>query len=344
MAKRARVEAGEIIEKPVANILLDDDFQEPKMNVIPNPMHQEEYQQPEQQTPKEKKLINCLRNEKVIVRFVPRQNALVHRKGHLLDGGMAEDAVVSYVVPLLSTGIFKNVLTNAEKDFLEYAMGLKEGALSVYNKENNFWDDSNPRGIGRVSLRKQDNYFDLSNPQDYIKVKILLANKNEIAGSMQELEDHPKATYRFVIISENAESQSNLSKIDAKKRSWAEYGKIMNDKDTLRVIVETLEGRPTTAKIDLDYLQGRIDIYIDRDARRFLSIIQDELLPAKVLIKKCLEAGLIGKKNDAYYLREDNSPLCEINEESTLNNAAKYISSVKHTALKYSLEAKLKQE
>ena len=135
----------------------------------------------------------------------------------------------------------------------------------------------------------------------------------------------------------------NLSKMDATKRCYMEYGKVEDDVDTLRVIIETLEGRPMSQKVKIDFLQGKVNEYIQRDPRKFLKVIQDELLPAKVLIKKCVEAGLIGRKNDAYFLREDGSALCEMNEESTLNNAAKYISSVKRQELKYSLEAKLKQ-
>jgi hypothetical protein len=75
----------------------------------------------------------------------------------------------------------------------------------------------------------------------------------------------------------------------------------------------------------------------------FLAVVKDELLPVKVLIKKSLEAGLIGKKNDTYYLRQDGSPLCEMGEESTLNNAARYLASVKHQDLKFLLEAKVKE-
>lgn len=288
--------------------------------------------------------VNCLRNERVIVRFVDNPTAMIHSKNHVLGGGMAENAKRSFTVPRLnSTGNFKNVLTNNEKAFLEKVMGLEFNALNVYRKNDNFWDDSNPNGIGKVTLHKQDNYLDLSSPTDYIKYKILLANKDQIASSLQELEDHPKATYQFVIISENAETQMNLNKMDALKRSYMEYGKIENDKDTLRVIVETFEGRPTTPQVGLDKLQGSINEYIQRDPRRFLSVIQDELLPAKVLIKRAVEAGLIGKKNDTYYLRSDGSPLCEMGEESTINNAAKYISSIRRQELKYMLEAKLKQ-
>lgn len=287
--------------------------------------------------------VNCLRNERIIVRFVPRPSSMVQNPKHILYGGMAENAKRSFVVPRYnSTGMFVNVLTNNEKDFLEQAMGLEYNALSVYKKENNFWDDSNPMGIGRVTLHKQDNYLDLSVPEDYIKYKILLANKDYIAPSLQALEDRPKATYQFVIINENSEAKMNLGKMDTIKRCYMEYGKIENDADTLRVVVELLEGRPISSKVKLDYLQGKVNEYIQSNPRRFITTVTDELLPTKVLIKKCVEAGLIGKKNDTYYLRKDGSPLCEMNEESTLNNAARFLSSVKRQELKYSLEGELK--
>lgn len=289
--------------------------------------------------------VNCLRNEKVIVRFVPSPTAMVQRKGHILYGGMSENAIRSFVVPRLSrTGVFKNVLTNSEKAFLEKAMGLEIGALSVHNKVNNFWDDSNPNGIGRVVLHKQDNYFDLSIPEQYIQYKILLANKDQIAPSMEELEERPKATYQFVIISEGEEAQKNLSKMDITMGCYEEYGAKRQDKDTLRVVIEQMEKRPTSPNVKLDYLQAKVNDYIQADPRKFYGFITDEYLPAKVLIKKATEAGIIGTKNNTYYLRKDGSPLCEMGEESTLNNAAKYIANIKHQELKYLIEAQLKEE
>lgn len=289
--------------------------------------------------------VNCLRNERVIVRFVPNPTAMVQRKGHLLSGGMAENATRSFVVPRLAkTGMFKNILTDTEKACLEKAMGLEINALSIYKKENNFWDDSNPSGIGRVTLHKQDNYLDLSVPEQYIQYKILLAHKDQIAPSIEELETHPKATYQFVLISEGDETQRNLSKMDITMECYTEYGAVKKDKDTLKVIIEQLEKRPISTNVKLDYLQSKINDYIQADPRKFYKVITDKYLPTKVLINKCVEAGLIGTKNNTYYLRKDGSPLCEIGEESTLNMAAKYLSNIKHSELKYLLEAQLKEE
>ena len=337
--------ARSVEDKAMNGVMVDDTPQEPLKKEIHKRAAVKEVATPQPNDFMASEPVSCLRNERIIVRFVPRPSSMVQNPRHVLYGGMAENATRSFVVPRLSsTGLFKDILTKSEKAFLEKAMGLEYNALSIYKRKDNFWDDSNPMGIGRVTLHKQDNYLDLSIPEDYIKYKILLANKDYIAASLQELEDRPKATYQFVIISENAETNRNLSKMDTVKKCYMEYGKIEDDHDTLRVVVELLSGRPISSKVKLDYLQGKINEYIQSDPRKFLSTVKDELLPAKVLISKCVEAGLIGKKNDAYYLRKDSSPLCEVGQDSTLDNAARYISSVKRTELKYSLEASLKQQ
>jgi hypothetical protein len=286
-------------------------------------------------------LVNPLRKETVIVKFVPSPNALVHSKGHVLSGGMADGSTKTYVVPKLRNGQYVNVLTDSEMAFLEHIMRLEPGALSIYNRTNNYWDDSNEHGFGVVTLHKQNNYLDLSDPIDYIKYKVLLANKDNICPSLKELEDRPKATYQFVIINENAETQMNLSKNDAKREGYIQYGKVSDDADVLRTILEILTGRPVGNMTKLDFLQAKTMDEIEKDPRRFLSIIKDELLPAKVLIKKSVEAGLISRRNDLYYY--DGSPMCLDGEDSTLTNAAKYLSNIKRQELKFSLEARLKR-
>lgn len=287
--------------------------------------------------------INCLRNERVIVRYILRPSSMVPNKNHVLYGGMAETAIRRFTVPRLSNGSFKNVLTNQEKEYLEEVLGLELNALSVHNRKNNFWDDSNPEGFGRVELHKQDNYLDLSIPEDYIKYKVLLANKDQICPSMQELEERPKATYQFVILSENAEATSSLKRVDATKNCWKEFGKIEEDADTLRTVIELVEKRPLAPKTKIDFLQGRVSELIETDPRKMLGILTDPYLPAKVLIKRGVEKGIISWRNDLYYLREDGHPLCELGENSTLNNAAKYISCPKNQELKFTIEAKLKE-
>lgn len=286
--------------------------------------------------------VNCLRNERVIIRHIPKESGMVTNPKHILFGGMAENAVRTFVVPRLSSGMFVNILTDSEKAFLEEVMGLEYNALSIYKKVDNFWDDSNENGISRVRLTKQDNYLNLADPEDYIRYKILLANKDYIAPSLQALQDSPKATYQFVIISEGDETKSAKDNMSATMKCYKEFGKIENDINTLRVIVETIDGRPTAPTAKLEFLQGRINALIQADSKIFLRVITDPMLSTKVLIKRAIEAGLISNRGNYLYLKSDNTPLCEVNEEPTLNIAAKFLNAPKNQEIKFALEAKLK--
>ena len=67
---------------------------------------------------------------------------------------------------------------------------------------------------------------------------------------------------------------------------------------------------------------------------------EDKLLSTKVLIRKAVENGLISKRGTFYYLTKENLPLCENNEDPTLNTAAKYLNLPKHQEIKLMLEAK----
>lgn len=287
--------------------------------------------------------VNCLRNERIIVRHVPKLTGMWgNNPKHVLAGGMAEGATRTFVVPRLSSGMYVNVLTDNEKAFLEEVMGLEYNALSIYKKENNFWDDSNETGINKVRLTKQDNYLNLADPEDYIRYKILLANKDFIAPSLQVLQDAPKATYQFVIISEGDETKVAKNNMSNTMMCYKEFGKIENDIDTLRVIVETIDGRPTSRDVKLEFLQTKVNTLIQTDSKLFLKVITDPTLSTKVLIKKAIEAGLISNRGNYLYLRSDNSPLCEANEEPTLNMAAKYLNAPKHQDTLFALQAKLK--
>ncbi len=289
-----------------------------------------------------KELVSCLRSERVIVRHIARQSNMVQNPKHVLYGGMAENAIRVFVVPRLTSGKYVNVLTNDEKDYLEHIMGLEDNALSIHKREHNFWDDSNTDGISKVILKKQDNYLDLSDPNEYIKYKILLANKDSIAPSLKALEDHPKATYQYVIIGEGDETKSAKTNMSNTMMCYKEYGKIEDDADTLRLIIETLDGRPVAASSKIEFLQTKINDLIQSNPKTFLKVITDKMLPTKVLIKKAIAAGIITKRGDYLSLRSDGKPLCEDGEDPTLNIAAKYLNDPKHQSIKFAIETELK--
>ena len=284
----------------------------------------------------DKEMINCLRQERILVRHIPKEGGMISNPKHILYGGMAENAIRYFTVPKLSSGMYVNVLTDKEKEFLEEVMGLEYNTLSIYKKVDNYWENN------MVRLTKQDNVLDLSDPEQYIKYKILLANKNFIAPSLEALTDYPKATYQFVIIAEGEETKTAKDNMSITMKCYKEFGKIENDVDMLRTLVETIDGRPTSANVKLEFLQTKVNSLIQADSKLFLKTITDPYLPTKVLIKKAIEAGLISNRGNYLYLRQDNSPLCENNQEPTLSVASQYLNNPKHQDIKLTLEAKLK--
>ena len=279
-------------------------------------------------------LKNCLKNERIVVRFVPKEDSNITNPKHILYGGMAEGAIKYYTVPVLaSTGTYKNILTDDEKAFLESYMGLEYNALSVYNKTNNFWANFT------VRLTKHDNYLDLSDPNDYIKYKVLLANTDFIADSLKTLNDRPKATYQFVMIKEGESEKREEEKMSVTMKCYKEYGKIEEDNDTLRCIIELIDNRPIAKNTKSEFLKSRINSLIQADPKLFYSIITDEYLNNKVLIKTATEEGVIKRRNNLYYF--EDTPLCPDGTESTLSVAAEYIGLGKNQDLKLRIEALL---
>lgn len=280
--------------------------------------------------------VSCLKKERVIVRLVHRSVMGITNPKHVFAGGMGDTVIRSFTVPRLTSGAYVNVLTTSEKDYLEKVMGLEYNALSIYKKTENYWENI------QVRCTKQDTFLDLSDPDEYIKYKVLLANKDLICPSLKELEDRPKATYQFVIIEEGEETKVAKNGMSITMECYKEYGKIESDADTLRSIIETIEGRPLGKATKLEFLQTRINTLIQNNPKMFLQIIKDVYLPTKVLIKKCIEGGFISNRGNFLYVRDGDVPLCNHGEEPTLNIAAKFLNLPKNNELKCLLEAKLK--
>lgn len=281
---------------------------------------------------------SCLVNKKVYVKFIPRNYMGISNQKHILYGGMAENSVTILTVPVLdSTGTYKNVLTKNEKKFLEEFMGLEYDALSIYKKVDNYWDNF------IVRLTKQGIVLDLSDPNDYIKYKVLRANNDIIADSLETLRDKPRPTYKFYMTVEDEETAMANDNMTAIMKCYKEFGKYESDYDTLKCVVELIEGRPLSSNTKLDAIKAKVNTLIQERTKEFLKTITDEYLSEVVLIKKALSSGVIAKRGDYYYLARDNRPLCNNNENPVLSVAARYISLPKNQELRLLIEAKLNE-
>lgn len=284
-------------------------------------------------------LVNPLRAETVIVRHIDRKSDLFNDKTHVFRGGIAETSHKVFVVPKLSNGTYAQVLTPSESSYLERAMGLGDGALSVHRKEGNFWSSGNPAAV--VTLGKFDTMLDLSEPGDYIKYKVLLANTERVCPDVKTLEERPKASYEFVLIKSEDEMDDKKTKMTNLMECYRIYGKFEEDADRLRCIIELINQKPLASGTKLSWLQTTCNDIIQAQPKMFLKVAKDPLLDTKVFIKKCVVAGLISNRGGMMYLRKDNQPLCNGGEEPTLAVASRWLNEPQHQELKLTLEANL---
>ena len=283
-----------------------------------------------------RELVNCLLNKKVIVRHVPRQGGLVTSAKHELSGGMASNAIRQYIVKIDSSGALKQVLTRQEQDYLEYIMDLPKGTLNIHKRDNNFWLNKS------VSLTKQDTFLDLSNPVDFINYKILLTNDGEIAASQETLDDKPKATYKFVIIDEDNDFQKTTIKMNLAMSCIKAYGKLEDDAELLKTVLEILSGKSVSEDSKLVFLQSKVYEYVVSNPGLTVKILTDPMLKTKALLKKAVSRNIIAKRGDYYYTSDTNTPLCESKQHPTFNNAAKYLDDPRNQVLKLSILEKIK--
>lgn len=281
----------------------------------------------------EEKTLSPLKNERVIIRRLLKEGKITNPK-HVLYGGMALGAFHTFTVPMLRNGQLVDVLTKEEKAYLEEAMGLEANALSVHRKVDNYWSNF------QVRLGKDDTILDLNDPEQYIKYKVLLNNTESIAPNLDAVNLKPKETYEYVILHEEEEAKANKKRVNKNIEAYKILGKIEGDKDKLRTIVEIATSRPQHKTVSIDVLTDQVDKLIQANASLFLTIAQDPMLDAKVLLKKGIECGAVKIKNDLFY-DSDGKPLCDAGN-ATFSVAAEWLNKPKNQGTKLAIEAKIK--
>lgn len=272
-----------------------------------------------------------LPNEIVTVKFIGRKKGMASNvdAGHVISGGMLIGSVKKFVAPLQRNGSVKNVLTEDEKSYLEKVTGLN---LSVYG---DFWQTFH------VSLFKEDanNRFDLSNPMDYISIKILESlSKDEIALNWKDR--NLKQTYQFAICRENEEMLESKNKYDSKKEAFKMYGKIEDDKDKLLGVLKLLTNKPISKDSSLDWLQHKVEEFIDLMPSQFVNVINDKSFYTKMLLNRGVETGVVVKTGNKYKTA-DGLDLCNSGEIPTFDNAINYLDNPINQEVRTIIETKI---
>jgi hypothetical protein len=271
-----------------------------------------------------------LPQEIVIVKYIHRSKGMAANvdKNHVISGGLMSKAVRKFCAPLMRNGSVANILSSDEKEYLENETGLK---LSVYGE---FWNNF------RVPLHKEDanNRFDLSDPMDYISYKILNSLNSEISPTWSAR--NSKQTYQFAICREDEEMLEIKGKYDSKKEAFKLYGKIEDDKDKLLGILKLITNKPISKESKLDWLQHKVEEFIDVTPAQFVAVVNDKSLYTKLLINLGIDKEVIIKRGNKYSTI-DGLDLCNSGEIATFENAVLYLDNVKNQEIRSLIEAKI---
>jgi hypothetical protein len=279
----------------------------------------------------EQTLTNCLEQKRLVIKFYPRPRGFITNPKHILYGGMMEGACRILSTPLLKNGDYKNVLTNDEKAFLEDYMGLGKDGLSVYKKENNYWDSI------KIKLEKGENFFDLSSPEDYIKAKVVLSHENIVAPSIDEVNN--RVTYMFYAVRDGEREQESHRKLTAKQEAYKLYGRFEEDRDVLGYICKVVRGANVSESTKLSTLQGWMGDIIEGQTKEFVQVASDKQLKTKMLIDKGVRCGAVRFVDGQYYTDEGKPLSTEGN--ASLAAAANFIDAPVNQPIRLKIENRI---
>lgn len=272
-----------------------------------------------------------LRNERVTVKYIRRENAYIKDKKHVGYGGLFNGSEISIPPPVMSNQKMKNLLTKEEKLGLEYLLGQD---LSIYGP---FWKTSFKQGsLFPIFLGKDDTTLDLSDPMQYILYKVLLASP-VVANSLDQIRE--KVTYRFVLVAEGEQLQKDKDAVGNKVLAFEKYVEYKNNKQVLRYILRNL-GKYTSKNQKIGFLQVETAKLIEVDPNLFVAITNDPLIKTKVLIEEAVEYGVLVSREKKFY-DLDNNPISD-GDTPTLEVAAGYLATPLGQEMRLTIEAKVK--
>lgn len=236
-----------------------------------------------------------------------------------------------YLVPVDRQGNLHNPFEcREERDWLESELDLD---LNHHKDEKNYWHNAS------VSLGKTDKRLDLSNPKHFIEYVIIRANKMFIAESLTTAKK--KATYKYVIVGENAEIKATASKANLRIEAYKFLGKIEDDRQEMLDFLKVY-GKKVSSVSKIEFLVGEMEKIITDDLDGFLTTSKDKGgYELKLLIASAVDCGAITKEKRKYYLPGGDA-LCGEGDIPTLDNAILYLGEKGNQDVLTTLKARVK--
>ena len=244
-------------------------------------------------------------------------------------------ATNNYSAPMGKNGSIVCPLTDEEVKYFENpalsGMSHKPGDLSPYKRDHNFWENY------KVRLGKEAKILSLDSPKDYIDYKLLLANKDKIASSPKE--SKRKRTYKYMIVSEDHEVDTRLSKQKKLQEAYMFFGKIDDNKQEMSNFLK-IHGKRVPADATENWLKDQLGKMIEDSLDAFLDIAKDSDRKTRLLILDAVDAGIINKDGRKYFL-QGGEPLATAGEVPLMDAAVKFLGLKKNQDILIDLRSRL---
>lgn len=201
-----------------------------------------------------------------------------------------EGTTVQLDVPLTERGVMQ-ILSKEEQDVLEQSLDptRPKGWLSPYARDN-AWTGKNRF---KVELGERPVEFNMNNPKDYIMVKILEANSQEVAPSYSERTDRK---YKYFMDKKESIDEEANAKYAIKFKAMDIVSKLGKDNYRMENLLLVLNrgSRVTIGKQPSSgFLQRSLMEFADTNSKKLVETYEDENYEYKVYYFRAIDNGTI---------------------------------------------------
>lgn len=199
----------------------------------------------------------------------------------------------------VNTGKYATGLTQDEATEYSKKLGVDLSDTFVPDKPHPYWSTK----AAQIKLLNQTMLFDTDKPADFVKVKLMKANKL-VANSMKEYEENkfPDATH--VIYDEAEQVQMKAGKVQKKHQAIAKVAKMTAD-DKI-AMVQILSSKSVKGR-SADFIDVEIDDIIENNVDEFLKYagMGREEVTIRAQVLEMISKNILTKESGSiYYMGE----------------------------------------
>lgn len=251
---------------------------------------------------------------KVKYKYIPRRVRGVNDPKHVLYDGKLDSAIDSFPPLRNQSGKYVINMSTKEKNFIIKEAGLNIQDLNLSDRNNEYLPKLN------IEMPKSGITLNLNDPHDLLKDKILQAYHNVIAPN--DKSKYMKASYRYVRLMENEETDALLQVSDLRKEAYKLLGALEESRN--RMIMYLLnEGVRMHRQINSKEVRKLVNQRVELSYKKFITTLKDELFEEKGIINMAVIIGTIQEKSKMYFF--DGMPLASEGEHANLTNAALFL-------------------